>query len=278
MTKESISSQLRITWVKRVLRQLSHHTVSIAHCFNNRIRNTIFNRSICHEAETPTFTKTLANVNCKDRDDLELKIRVTGIPRPTITWLKDGEPIKEDGRHKITTHVDGIVDSTFSITTFSQSDVGEIRCQATNVAGSAQTKCNLKMQLITPTFDQGLPKSAEVDEGDSFELKAKIDGSPMPEVAWFKDGEKIVPDDHIKIETLPNGFTKLTIDRVNPTDCGAYKLIISNSTGEHTSLCAVAVKREYNEGIIYGSEKKSITNLNFSCKEKTVFHKTTGGY
>ncbi|XP_034177401.2 obscurin isoform X2 [Osmia lignaria lignaria] len=192
--------------------------------------------------ETPTFTKTLANVNCKDRDDLELKIRVTGIPRPTITWLKDGETIKEDSRHKITTHVDGIVDSTFSITTFSHSDVGEIRCQATNVAGSAQSKCNLKMKLITPTFDQGLPKSAEVDEGDSFELKAKIDGSPMPEVAWFKDGEKIVPDDHIKIETLPNGLTKLTIDRVNPTDCGAYKLIISNSTGEHTSLCAVAVK------------------------------------
>ncbi|XP_029048165.2 obscurin-like isoform X4 [Osmia bicornis bicornis] len=192
--------------------------------------------------ETPTFSKTLANVNCKDRDDLEMTIRVTGIPRPTITWLKDGETIKEDSRHKITTHVDGIVDSTFSITTFSHSDVGEIRCQATNVAGSAQTKCNLKMKLITPTFDQGLPKSAEVDEGDSFELKAKIDGSPMPEVAWFKDGEKIVPDDHIKIETLPNGLTKLTIDRVNPTDCGAYKLIINNSTGEHTSLCAVAVK------------------------------------
>nr|XP_012153983.1 PREDICTED: muscle M-line assembly protein unc-89-like isoform X1 [Megachile rotundata] len=192
--------------------------------------------------ETPMFSKTLANLEVKDRDDIELKIRVSGIPRPKITWLKDDEEIKEDSRHKITTHMDGIVDSTYSITTFSQNDVAQIKCQATNVAGSAQTKGTLKMKLITPTFDQGLPKSTEVDEGDTLELKAKVDGSPMPEIAWFKDGEKIVPDDHIKIEALPDGHIKLKIDCVKPTDCGAYKLVITNSTGDMASLCAVAIK------------------------------------
>lgn len=183
-------------------------------------------------------------MDCKDRDDLELKVRLTGIPKPKVTWLKDGEEIKEDSRHTITTHVDGIVDSTYSIKTFSQRDAGQIKCQATNVAGSTQTACDIKMQLITPTFGSDLPRSEEVDEGDCLELKAKVDGSPMPDVAWYKDGEKIVPDDHVKIEILPDGGTKLTIDCVKPTDCGAYKLVINNSTGEHSSLCAVAVKRE----------------------------------
>ncbi|KZC06585.1 Muscle M-line assembly protein unc-89 [Dufourea novaeangliae] len=192
--------------------------------------------------ESPTFSKTLTNVDCKDRDDLELKIRVTGIPKPQVVWLKDDQVIREDSRHTITTHVDGIVDSTYSIKTFSHSDVGTIKCQATNVAGSAQTNCQLKMQLITPTFGQTLPRSLDVDEGEPLELKAKVDGSPMPSVAWFKDGEKIVPDEHVKIESLPDGSIKLTIDCVKPTDCGAYKLVISNSTGDHTSLCAVAVK------------------------------------
>ena len=186
----------------------------------------------------------MANVACKDRDDVELKIRVSGVPKPKITWLQDDEEIKEDDRHKITTHVDGIVDSIYSITTFSQSDTGRIKCRAANVAGSAQTICNLTMQLIAPSFGNLLPKSTEVDEGDSLELKVKVDGSPIPEIVWYKDGEKIVPNEHTKIETLPDGNTKLTIDCVKPTDCGAYKLVISNPSGEQSSLCAVAIKRE----------------------------------
>ncbi|OAD62661.1 Muscle M-line assembly protein unc-89 [Eufriesea mexicana] len=192
--------------------------------------------------EAPLFLKELKNIECKDRDNLEMKVRVSGIPRPNITWLKDGVVIKEDDRHKIITHVDGIVDSIYSVTTFGPKDVGKISCEASSVAGSVQTDCEVTVQLITPSFCSTLPRSTEVDEGDCLELKAKIDGSPMPEITWYKDGEKIIPDDHTKIEISPDGMIKLTIDCVKPTDCGAYKLVISNSTGDLSSLCAVAIK------------------------------------
>jgi hypothetical protein len=36
----------------------------------------------------------------------------------------------------------------------------------------------------------------------------------------------------------------LIIDNVKPSDCGAYKVIISNSSGEAAMICAVAVKPE----------------------------------
>lgn len=183
-------------------------------------------------------------MQCNDREDIELKIRATGIPRPTVEWLKDGEIFKEDERHQVTSHVDGIVDSTLSIKTFSADDAGMITCKATNVAGVTQTSCKLSMMLTAPSFGKALPRSAEVDEGEPLELKAKIDGSPIPNIAWFKDGEKITPDDHVKISALPDGTTKLTIDVVKPTDCGAYKLVVTNSSGENSSLCAVAVTRE----------------------------------
>lgn len=181
---------------------------------------------------------------CSDREDVELKIRATGIPRPSVEWLKNGAAVEEDDRHQVTTHTDGIVDSTLSIKTFSADDVGTITCKASNVAGSAETSCALSMTLTAPSFGKSLPRSAEVDEGEPLELKAKVDGSPIPSVAWFKDGEKILPDDHVKIATLPDGTTKLTIDKVKPTDCGAYKLIVANPSGENSSLCAVAVTRE----------------------------------
>ncbi|XP_011062355.1 PREDICTED: muscle M-line assembly protein unc-89 isoform X5 [Acromyrmex echinatior] len=210
----------------------------------NYLGETSAQATLTPHTEAPVFLKNLSKMQCTDREDIELKIRATGIPRPSVEWLKNGEIIKEDERYQVTTHVDGIVDSNLFIKTFSAKDVGTITCKASNVAGSVQTNCDLSMTLTAPSFGKALPRSAEVDEGEPLELKAKIDGSPIPNVAWFKDGEKITPDDHVKISTLPDGTTKLTIDVVKPTDCGAYKLVVANPSGENSTLCAVAVTPE----------------------------------
>lgn len=47
----------------------------------------------------------------------------------------------------------------------------------------------------------------------------------------------------IKLTKTPDGVVKLEIDQAKPSDCGAYKLVISNPNGENAALCAVAVKR-----------------------------------
>lgn len=48
----------------------------------------------------------------------------------------------------------------------------------------------------------------------------------------------------VKIDITPDGLISLVIDNVKPSDCGAYKVIISNSSGEAAMICAVAVKPE----------------------------------
>lgn len=60
----------------------------------------------------------------------------------------------------------------------------------------------------------------------------------------YKDGVKLPADEHVKQEALPDGTIKLSIDHVTPSDCGAYKLIITNPNGEHSALCAVAINRK----------------------------------
>lgn len=47
----------------------------------------------------------------------------------------------------------------------------------------------------------------------------------------------------IKLTNTPDGVVKLEIAQALPSDCGAYKLVISNPNGESAALCAVAVKR-----------------------------------
>ncbi|XP_063991059.1 obscurin isoform X2 [Diachasmimorpha longicaudata] len=192
--------------------------------------------------EPPEFIQTVSNASVRHDAAMELKVEAKGIARPKIQWFINGDELTNDGRHIINTIVDDHVFSTLNIINFDATDEGELVCLATNLAGKAKTKCTLSMIRIPPTFDKLLPKSKQIEEGQPLELILDIDGSPFPKVTWFKDGEKIVPDGHIKIETQPNGSTKLTIDKCTPTDCGAYKLIAKNNNGENASQCAVAVK------------------------------------
>lgn len=102
------------------------------------------------------------------------------------------------------------------------------------------------MLQTPPSFGKRLERNEDVSEGETLELKAKIQGSPRPTVAWFKDGEPISPDDkRIKTTFLPDGNVKLTIENVMPGDSGAYKLVVKNANGENACLCAVAVTRKF---------------------------------
>ncbi|XP_035730756.1 obscurin-like isoform X5 [Vespa mandarinia] len=190
--------------------------------------------------ESPIFLKELSQVSIGDRQDIELKVRVSGIPKPKISWLLNDVPIMQDARREVITHVEGLIDSTLYIKTFSADDIGVISCIASSIAGTIQTSCELSMVFEAPGHVT-LPKCLNIDEGEPFELKAKGDGSPIPLMSWFKDGELLTPNDHIQIENYPDGTTKLTIENVIPADSGAYKLVASNVMGEQSALCAVAV-------------------------------------
>ncbi|XP_033229349.1 obscurin isoform X4 [Belonocnema kinseyi] len=193
--------------------------------------------------EAPAFTQELKKDTVRDQNDHRAEIRATGFPRPEIQWLKDGVEIQNDERHTITTTLEGNeVISVYDVKRFCESDAATITVNATNFVGTISSTAELALTRFPPKFFTTLPNSLNIDEGQPLELLANVDGSPIPTVKWYKDGEEIKPDGHIKIETLPDGTMRLSIDNVVPTDCGAYKVVGSNSGGEKVSLCAVAVK------------------------------------
>ncbi|XP_057331169.1 obscurin-like isoform X7 [Microplitis mediator] len=192
--------------------------------------------------EPPEFLLEITNGSVRHDAAIEFKIEAKGIARPKIQWLLNGDEIIPDERHIITTTTDGHVYSRLRFEHFQQSDEGELTCVATNRAGKAKSKCTVSMIRLPPTFAELLPRSQQIEEGAPLVFNIEVDGSPFPKVTWFKDGEEIKPDDHVKIETQPNGSTKLTIEKCTPTDSGAYKIIAKNNNGESTSQCAVAIK------------------------------------
>jgi hypothetical protein len=119
----------------------------------------------------------------------------------------------------------------------------QYKAVAANVAGDAETAARIVMVQTSPSFGKKLERSEDVNEGEPLELKAKINGSPKPTVAWFKNGEPI-DDERVKTTVLPDGTVKLNIEKAEPGDSGAYKLVIKNPNGESSCLCAVAVAQK----------------------------------
>lgn len=66
---------------------------------------------------------------------------------------------------------------------------------ATNIAG--ETTCKFKLALLQtpPSFIKKLDRAVEVGQGEKLALKCVIEGSPLPKVTWFKDGQEIEPSD-----------------------------------------------------------------------------------
>ncbi|XP_061708256.1 obscurin isoform X3 [Cydia pomonella] len=190
----------------------------------------------------PVFTKPLQKQTVKDHETVTLKVRCDGVPKPEVHWFKDGQEIKNDERHTITTEVGGQVDSELEIKDFDSSDSGKYKVRAVSLAGEAFCEAPISLAQSAPGFAHRLERQKDVDEGEPLELKAKLDGSPIPTAKWFKDGIELSPSDtRVKQVALPDGTVKLSIEQVTPSDCGAYKLVITNPNGDDSSLCAVAV-------------------------------------
>ncbi|XP_044269472.1 obscurin isoform X2 [Tribolium madens] len=193
--------------------------------------------------EKPTIITGLSDDQVEHTKEISVMVRADGLPKPQIRWLLNGKPIVEDEKHKIESHADAQVTSTLTVSNFNDSDSGIYKAIAANVQGEADTSARITMVQTPPTFGKKLERSEDVIEGEPLELKAKINGSPKPTVIWYKNGEPI-DDERVKTTVLPDGTVKLNIDHAQPSDSGAYKLVIQNPNGESASLCAVAVQQK----------------------------------
>lgn len=132
-----------------------------------------------------------------------------------------------------------------------------IKCTAVNPYGEAETEALLSLTKFPPTFKTVLPGSLDIDENETLQLIAAVDGSPIPEIQWFKDGEVIVPDDHVAVDIQPDGNMKLTIKNIKPTDSGSYKVVATNSGGARATSCSVAVMRKLILKLLLGLDELS---------------------
>ncbi|XP_048342044.1 coiled-coil domain-containing protein 141 isoform X2 [Sphaerodactylus townsendi] len=91
-----------------------------------------------------------------------------------------------------------------------------------------------------PNFSK-LLSNVTVMEGSPVTLEVEVTGFPEPAVTWYKKGQKVTGDKHLKLSHKDSEYT-LFIQKVYDTDAGLYVVRANNSNGTVSSSAILQVK------------------------------------
>ena len=80
------------------------------------------------------------NVTALTNTGITIKCPTSGIPRPTVTWKKDGQKITSGGRYKIQD------DGSLTISEAKEQDDGQYTCTADSAAGEDSVSSTVQVK------------------------------------------------------------------------------------------------------------------------------------
>ncbi|XP_014826381.1 PREDICTED: obscurin isoform X19 [Poecilia mexicana] len=182
---------------------------------------------------SPDFVEILANCTAELGQTIKLACKVTGVPKPAVTWYKDGRTVEADPHHIIIEDPDG--SCTLILDNMTADDSGQYMCFATSPAGNASTLGKITVQ-VPPRFVNKM-RNAVFVAGEDAQFTCVIQSAPSPKIRWFKDGRLLT--DQEKYQTyseVRSGVLVLVIKNLTERDLGHYECELSNRLG--SSKCA----------------------------------------
>lgn len=145
----------------------------------------------------------------------------------------------------------------------------QFRTIAENVVGRSEPSELSDMLTVTlqrnaisvPRFIDELQDTSAVED-ERIEFRVRIQGQPIPEISWFKDGYEIFSSRRTKIVN-DNDASVLIIHQVALTDEGEIKCTATNRAGHVVTKCQLMVEappkirlpRTYEDGLIVEADE-----------------------
>uniref|UniRef100_A0A3Q2YR82 Hemicentin 1 n=1 Tax=Hippocampus comes TaxID=109280 RepID=A0A3Q2YR82_HIPCM len=192
--------------------------------------------------------------------DVMLQCAADGVPRPAVTWLKDGRPIT--GLHNAKILNEGRL---LQIKDANISDTGRYTCIAVNVAGQAENKHDISVHPPTIIGEVQLPENVSVVVKNPVALSCEASGIPLPAITWLKDGRPIRGTSSVRV--LSGRSLRLMHAAVE--DAGRYSCIASNSAGEENKnfdLAVLVPPSIVEEGSVTDTKVKERHNITLNCE------------
>ncbi|XP_036835616.1 hemicentin-1 [Oncorhynchus mykiss] len=159
----------------------------------------------------------------------------TGVPVPSITWLKDGIPIESSLQWQWS-----VRGNRLELGPLTLSHAGTYTCVAKNREGQTQKDFALTVQVSPTILDSGHPSDLSAPVGDELTLECKVKGTPTPRLSWLKNGVTLEGSDTQEIDISPDGST-LTLLRLRPEDSGTYTCLAVSPAGQESKIFTLLV-------------------------------------
>ncbi|KAG7164030.1 Hemicentin-1-like 7 [Homarus americanus] len=121
----------------------------------------------------PTIREDSEMYSVSEREVLVVPCVTTGIPPPTLTWIRDDQTLMWNNTLR-----DGSLGE------------GRYECLVTNAAGSAKRAVNV-MLIRRPEISPPGDETLTVLTGQDLKLPCEVTGHPPPSVIWRRDGENV---------------------------------------------------------------------------------------
>uniref|UniRef100_A0A2K5KA06 Hemicentin-2 n=1 Tax=Colobus angolensis palliatus TaxID=336983 RepID=A0A2K5KA06_COLAP len=184
----------------------------------------------------PTFenpkTETVSQVA---GSPLVLTCDVSGIPAPTVTWLKDRMPVESSVVHSVVSR-----GGRLQLSRLQPTQAGTYTCVAENTQAEARKDFVVAVLVAPRIRSSGTAQEHHILEGQEVRLDCEADGQPLPDVAWLKDGSPLGQDMGPHLRFYLDGGS-LVLKGLRASDAGAYTCVAHNPAGEDARLHTVNV-------------------------------------
>ncbi|XP_057701975.1 contactin-3 isoform X2 [Corythoichthys intestinalis] len=186
---------------------------------NRRGKNTARGRISFHAK--PHWFQTMADTVLSIHQKLFWECKANGKPKPSYSWLRNGEHLITEGRIQIE-------NGALSIAALNLSDAGMYQCVAENKHGIIYSSAQLMVLASPPSFSKSPIKAVlKARLGSEVTLECKPQASPPAISLWKKDNEMLQRNERITL--FSNGTLKIT--NVTRSDASNYMCIAKNQFG-----------------------------------------------
>lgn len=191
----------------------------------------------------PKILKPLKPVAAKETEDIVLEADFEGTPKPTVKWLKNGQPIKSNNDYEVKLEE---TKTTLKIkkNASKKQKEGKYEIRVVNPKGEARSSSTVVItEEITeakpPHFiEQIKPQVATI--GEVVILKSVVEAIPAATFEWFHESTPIVSSPEHRIVTENNEST-LLITEITPEFAGLITCRAENAIGSVTCTASLNV-------------------------------------
>ncbi|XP_053148959.1 contactin-4 isoform X3 [Hemicordylus capensis] len=180
----------------------------------------------------PNWIQKISDAHVAMEESIYWECKANGRPKPSYSWLKDGELLLPQERIQID-------HGALTITSVNLSDTGMYQCVAENRHGVIFVSAELSVIAVGPDFSKTfLKRLSLVKAGGDAAIECKPKASPRPTFTW-KKGKEILRENE-RFTILEDGTLKIT--NVTKADGGSYTCTATNHFGAASSTGNLVVK------------------------------------